>query len=195
MIKVADIAYARLSAPDLDTQEEFLRHFGMARAARTENALYMRGSDSQHHIHITEKGDVGTVGLGFNAASEDDLARAAEIEGASDVEAIDEPGGGQRVRLTDPNGYRIEIVWGLAELEPLAVRENAVNIGSDHSRRVGKLTRLERGPSHVKRLGHAVFVTANFEATIAWYRENAAWCLETASEDLRAFLEQNYADR
>ena len=98
MIKVADIAYARLRAPDLDAQEEFLRHFGMARAARTDKALYMRGTDPQHHIHITELGDVGTIGLGFNAASEADLARAAEIEGASAVEAIDEPRRGARRR-------------------------------------------------------------------------------------------------
>src|SRR5581483_1313889 len=55
--KVTDIAYGRLRSPDLDVQEEFLTNFGMKKVERTANALYMRGSDPAHHIHITEKGD------------------------------------------------------------------------------------------------------------------------------------------
>ena len=43
IIKVTDMAYGRLRSPDLDAQEEFLTHFGIVRAERTENALYMRG--------------------------------------------------------------------------------------------------------------------------------------------------------
>ena len=56
-IKVTDIAYGRLKAPDLDLMEEFLTRFGMVRADRTSTALYMRGTDPAHHIHITEKGE------------------------------------------------------------------------------------------------------------------------------------------
>src|SRR3989338_7795135 len=56
-IKVTDIAYGRLRSPDLDQAEEFLTDFGMVRAARTPTALYMRGSDPQHHIHVTERGE------------------------------------------------------------------------------------------------------------------------------------------
>ena len=50
--------YGRLQAPDLDLEEEFLTAFGMVRAARTPTALYMRGTDPAHHIHVTEKGVV-----------------------------------------------------------------------------------------------------------------------------------------
>jgi hypothetical protein len=92
--KVADIAYARLSAPDLDQQEEFLTHFGLVRAARTPTALYMRGSDPAHHLHITELGEPRFIGLAYHAASEDELAKLAKASGASGVEAMDEPGGG-----------------------------------------------------------------------------------------------------
>ena len=56
-IKVTDLAYGRLRAPDLDAMEEFLTHFGLVRAERTPTALYMRGSDPPHHIHVTEKGE------------------------------------------------------------------------------------------------------------------------------------------
>jgi hypothetical protein len=50
VIKAFDLAYGRLRSPDLDKQEEFLTDFGMVRADRTKNALYMRGTDAQHHI-------------------------------------------------------------------------------------------------------------------------------------------------
>ena len=73
VIKVTDFAYGRLRAPDLDVMEEFLTHFGMLRAERTQNALYMRGTDPAHHIHVTEKGNAAFVGLAYYAASADDL--------------------------------------------------------------------------------------------------------------------------
>ena len=110
-IKVRDLAYVRLRAPDLDAQEEFLSHFGLTRAARTPKALYMRGSDPVHHLHVTEKADNASfVGFAYHAASEEDLKRVVTAPGASAVEAIDEPGGGRRVRLREPNGYQMEVV-------------------------------------------------------------------------------------
>jgi hypothetical protein len=87
-IKVRDLAWVRLRAPDLDAQEEFLTHFGLTRAARTPTALYMRGTDPAHHIHVTEKAkDAGFVGFAYHAAAEGDLARVAATPGASAVEA------------------------------------------------------------------------------------------------------------
>jgi len=38
-------------------------------------------------------------------------------------------------------------------------------------RRKGELFRIERGPSHIKRFGHFVIMSKNFEKTLAWYRE------------------------
>src|SRR6266516_5729845 len=102
VIKAFDLAYGRIRSPDLDKQEEFLTDFGMARAERTPTALYMRGTDPPHHIHVTEKGEPKFVGLAYYAAREDDLKRLAKAPGASAIEAIDEPGGGKRVRLTEP---------------------------------------------------------------------------------------------
>ena len=56
LIKVKDLAYVRLRAPVLDVQEEFLTHFGLTRAARTPNALYMRGTGPRHHLHHRRHG-------------------------------------------------------------------------------------------------------------------------------------------
>src|SRR6185312_15582353 len=172
VIKVADMAWGRLRSPDLDVQEEFLTRFGLIKTARTANALYMRGTDPTHHIHVTEKGDPKFVGFAYYAASEDDLARLAKAPGASGIESIDEPGGGKRVRLTEPNGYQIEVVHGLASVEPIKIRaRQKLNTGESPLSRAGELMRLPKGASHVKRIGHGVLMTPKFAETVAWFRE------------------------
>jgi catechol 2,3-dioxygenase-like lactoylglutathione lyase family enzyme len=172
MVKVHDIAYVRLAAPDLDAQEQFLTDFGTVRSARTANALYMRGTDAHHHLHITEQGPARFIGLGYTLDSEDDLHAAGRLPGASGIENIDEPGGGRRVWLREPNGYRIELVYGIATPPALPVPPSSMNIGTDRSARVGIEKRLARGPSHVKRLGHCVFVSPNPRATFDWFHQN-----------------------
>jgi len=170
-IKVSDMAYGRLRAPDLDVMEEFLTRFGMVRAERTNTALYMRGTDPAHHIHVTEKGAPKFVGFAYYAASEDDLERIARAPGASGIEALDEPGGGKRVRLTDPNGYQIEVVHGIDAVAPIATKRQKLNTGEDPLLRAGELMRLPKGPSHVKRIGHGVLMTPKFRETVDWFRE------------------------
>jgi catechol 2,3-dioxygenase-like lactoylglutathione lyase family enzyme len=171
LIKVKDLAYGRLRAPDLDAQEEFLTHFGMTRAARTPSALYMRGTDPAHHIHVTEKGDPRFVGFAYYAASEEDLHRVAKAPGASGVEAIDEPGGGKRVRLKEPNGYQIEVVHGIEKLAPVPVVRDPMNTGSEPLRRAGTLMRLGKAPAPIKRIGHGVMGTPKVKETVQWFRE------------------------
>ena len=171
LIKVKDLAYGRLRAPDLDTMEEFLTHFGMVRAARTPSALYMRGTDPSHHLHVTEKGDPRFVGFAYYAASEEDLQRVAKAPGASAGEAIDEPGGGKRVRLREPNGYQIEVVHGIETLAPIPVVRDPMNSGNEPLRRAGKLMRLAKAPAPIKRMGHGVLGTPKVKETVQWFRE------------------------
>ncbi len=188
MIKVTDVAYGRIRSPDLDRQEEFLTNFGMVRAERTKTALYMRGSDPEHHIHITELGEPGFIALAFNVDSEEELERTARIDGASPVEEMDEPGGGKRVRLTEPNGYTIEIVHGMEMLEPLEVSRFALNMGPERLARKGELTRIDRGPSQVKRIGHAVMMAPDLKKSIAWVRDTLGL---VCSDDVYAGEEDN----
>jgi catechol 2,3-dioxygenase-like lactoylglutathione lyase family enzyme len=174
IIRVADIAWGRIRSPDLDKQEEFLTRFGMIRSERTDNALYMRGTGSSHHIHVTELGDPGFVSLAFRARNEDDLHKlAAEAEDASGVEDIDEPGGGKRVRLIEPNGYTIEVVHGVAEVDEIPIQRHAYNFGNiDKYKRAGELWRVDKGPARVMRIGHGVLGTTKLEESTAWVRKH-----------------------
>jgi hypothetical protein len=171
VIKVTDMAYGRLRSPDLDAQEEFLTHFGMVRAARTKNALYMRGTEPTHHIHVTEKGEPGFVGMAYYAASEEDLERVSKVSGASSVEDLDEPGSGKRVRLKEPNGYQIEVVWGIEQLPPIPVHRVPMNTGSEPLRRAGTLMRLPKEPTPIRRIGHGVMGSPKLVETVQWFRD------------------------
>jgi len=188
LIKVKDLAYGRLRAPDLDVMEEFLTHFGMVRAARTPTALYMRGTDPSHHLHVTEKGDPAFVGFAYHAASEDDLGRVAKAPGASPVEEIDEPGGGKRVRLREPNGYQIEVVHGIETLPRIPVARDPMNTGNEPLRRAGTLMRLAKAPAPIKRIGHGVLGSPQVRETVQWFRETLGFI---CSDDVYAGEKHN----
>jgi catechol 2,3-dioxygenase-like lactoylglutathione lyase family enzyme len=169
MIKVRDIAYVRFSAPDLAAMERYLTDFGLVVHARENDVLYARACDPSPYVHVTELGEPGFQAVGFEAVSAEDLVAASKMEGASAVEKIEAPGGGQRVRFTDPDGFTVEVVHGREELEPLPLRLAApLNFGNRAERR-GELQRVQAGPACVKRLGHAVLRVSDFRRSEAWY--------------------------
>ncbi|MEK9679546.1 MAG: VOC family protein [Rhodospirillaceae bacterium] len=168
IIKARDIAWIRLQSPDLDQAETFLTDFGLQKAERTEAALYMRGTDAEHHLHVTELGPPKVIGVAFHANSASDLDRLADKgDGASDVEDINEPGGGKRVRLTSHNVFQIEVVHGLDQVSALPVERQLMNTGSARVRQ-GEYMRTDVQPSLVKRIGHAVFSTPEVRPSVDW---------------------------
>ena len=171
MIKVADITFGRLQSPDLDQAEEFLLDFGMVRADRTKNTLYMRGTGQDPFIHVTHLGEEKFIGLAFRVNNEDELEKISKLDGASEIEKMDEPGGGKRVRLTDPHGYQVEVVCNQVLVDEINIPRFKVNDANNIDVRVSELTRIKPGPSHVKRLGHAVIMTKDLWGGTKWYRE------------------------
>jgi len=183
MIKVRDVAYVRFAAPDLGEMERFLTDFGLVVAARDGERLYARGTDPAPWFHHTVRGEPAFRGVGFEAASADDLARAASLDGASPVATLDDPGGGQCVRFTDPDGFQVEIVHGRTPAAPLPVRGAApCNRGSER-RRHGRLQRVPVGPASVKRLGHVVLQVSDFQQSEQWYKSRFGFL---TSDEVRA---------
>lgn len=171
-LKVHDLAYIRVRLPDLDHAQKFLTDFGLMPVLRTDDRLYMRGTGPSHHIHVTERGEDKLLSLAFSVASEADLRAATRVPGASAVEDIDEPGGGRRVWLTDPDGNRIEIVWGIEAADPIPTSRHPLNDALDGLRRAGALMRHQRGPAKALRIGHGVFMSTEPGPMLAWYREH-----------------------
>lgn len=170
MIKIRDVAFVRFGAPDLDTMERFTRDFGLVTSERSDTALYTRGTDPEPYVHVTERGEAGFRGVAFDAASAEDLATAAGMEGASPVEDLDGPGGGRRVRFVDPDGFPVEVVHGRRPLEALSVRSTPPHNRGSERTRLGEPLRFESGPAQVKRIGHAVLRVSDFRRSQAWYQ-------------------------
>ena len=172
MIKVTDVAYVRFRAPDLDKMETFLKDFGLERSARTDKALYMRACGPDHHVHVTELGDPEFVGMAFYAANEEDLYKLSQETGASEPEPIDEPGKGKKIRLIDPDGFLVDVVYGIQELEPIKIRNSyKPNSGGSYQRK-GEFVRLEKGPTQCLRLGHVVIGVSNFKRSNKFYKSH-----------------------
>lgn len=157
MIAVEDVIYVRYRVPDLDAMERFLSDFGLLRAERTPNALYMRGLSDSPYLHVSELGaQAAGVGFGMRAASLDDLHVLASDTGAR-VETNPLPGGGHCVRLTDPAGFEVWVHHGLAAQCVAQPRTPHFKYNVFWKRqRHGATVRSPAGPSHVYRLGHVV---------------------------------------
>jgi catechol 2,3-dioxygenase-like lactoylglutathione lyase family enzyme len=84
---------------------------------------------------------------------------------------VNEPGGGKRVRLVEPNGYQIEVIHGMQGVPPIKVERDFPNSGREPHRRVGRLMRLSKSPTPIQRIGHGVLSTPKVKETVAWFRE------------------------
>jgi catechol 2,3-dioxygenase-like lactoylglutathione lyase family enzyme len=197
IIKATDLAYVRVRVPDLDKAEAFMKDFGLRQAARSDNALYMRGTCADHHIHVTELGAPKFVSLAFAAGSADDLRKLSQLPGASAVEPIAEPGGGHRVWLKDPDGNAVEVVHGIERAQPIPTPRHPLNDAVDGLRRAGGLARHQRGPAQVLRLGHGVLMSPSMAPMLTWYRETLGLLLsdEVRGPDNELVLSFNRLDR
>jgi len=171
MIKVDDIAFVRFNAPDLDAMEAFLVDFGLTRAHRDANTLYMRGADCYPFLHVTHKGEPGFAGVAFKARSLDDLQKLAR-ETDTRIEPLDGPGGGHRVRLVDPNGNAVEVVAGRTSAAAIALPDAPPPNDGRTKHRYNTRKQTQPGAAHVKRLGHCVLNVKNFRESEAWYKEH-----------------------
>ena len=172
MIKVKDIAYVRFSVPDLKAMEKFAGDFGLRLVGRDGDTLYHRGTDPTAYCHVAELGEPGFRAVAFEVESRADLERASQIDGASPIETIQSPGGGQQVQLIDPDGHRVEIVYGRDTPAALSVpTSRGVNRGSSRER-LGTVHRPPPGSSSVKRLGHIVLKVHDFAVSQAWYQSH-----------------------
>ncbi|MBK5332388.1 MAG: hypothetical protein JJD93_10480 [Ilumatobacteraceae bacterium] len=145
-IKVNDIAFVRFRVPDLDVMQVFLEEFGMQCAERTDDTLYMRGTDDEGFVHVAHLGaEAGFIGLAFEANLRADLDVLANHDEFSDVVELDGPGGGGVVRATDPNGFRVEVVAGRGSVGRLPVPAAAIRNDADSQPRKGARRRARVG--------------------------------------------------
>ena len=169
VIKVEDIAHVRFAAPDLAAMRSFLEDFGMS-VLEEGGRLYGKGSDGRPFIHVTESGEAKFLAVGLRAETVADLEKLAVSEGVV-VEELDEPGGGRIVRLTDPDGYGVEVVAGQAKTDASLPFADPPRNSASAKPRLRSMVRLDPAPAHVRRIGHAVLKVRDFRISEKWYKD------------------------
>lgn len=173
IVRIEETAYILFQIPDLPKQKAFLEDFGMVTVLHTADRLFMRGFGTDPFIYQAERGPVARfLGAGFSAGDAGALETLAQRTGQP-VEQLDTPGGGRRVRLTDPDGFLVDVLHGRESVAPLATRRETLpqNTPGD-KRRINSEQRAPLAPTAVERFGHYVISVADFSASFQWYHRH-----------------------
>jgi catechol 2,3-dioxygenase-like lactoylglutathione lyase family enzyme len=74
------------------------------------------------------------------------------------------------VKLIDPNGFQIEVIAGRSAVDRIDAPARLPLNDAHATPRLDAVKRIEKGASHVKRLGHCVLNVKNFRESEAWYK-------------------------
>ena len=119
-----------LTVPDLTLAEDFFtRTWHLQVVARTDNALYLRGAGSDHHLLALHHapGAARILHITLRARSLNALSLAAQktVSAGGHVLAstapLTEPGGGHAITLADPDGRVFRLVYEDEQLDPIDV--------------------------------------------------------------------------
>lgn len=173
VVCAVDTAYIMFQVPDLDKQKSFLQDFGMLEVSQGDDRLYMRGYNSAPYIYEAVKGrDAKFLGAGFLLGSEEDLVRISNETGEP-IGEIEGPGAGKRVRLHDPDGFVVDLVYGRAPVDSVETRRDALPVNLPQQKnRINHGQRTPLAPSAIERFGHYVLMVSDFKASFKWYRKH-----------------------
>jgi catechol 2,3-dioxygenase-like lactoylglutathione lyase family enzyme len=172
-VKATRLAYLLWERPDLDRAGKFLLDFGMQVVERTADAIYLRGSAEAPFCYVVHRAPRARfVGLALEVASRADLELLSQVSGASEIESLRTPGGGEVVRLTDPSGFRVEAVFGQQRYAALPRRAALDHNTADAQARVNAAQRSPVAAPEVVKLGHVVLEVADYQQTCGWYTQH-----------------------
>ncbi len=120
--RATSLAHLVFARPDLAKAAEFFHDFGLVEVSRDDERLLLRGTGPGPCCLIVERAERPRfVGLGLTVGSREELERLAALPGASPIEEARLPGGGLCVRLTDPAGFRVDVLYGRTPAAELMV--------------------------------------------------------------------------
>jgi catechol-2,3-dioxygenase len=170
IIRADAVAYVMFERPDLEKQLAFLQDFGMQVAEQNEQAIYLKGHGVSPWFYCASKGDKARfLGAGYSVTSREQLETLARETGIT-IDSCAGPGGGERVRLTDPDGFIVDVVHGREEVPRTPTRsEPFVRNTPGEKHRVNTTVRSVAEPTPLEKLGHMVLAVSNFEESAQWY--------------------------
>jgi hypothetical protein len=117
-----------------------------------------------------EPGDTDAfLGFGATAASRTDLETLAAATGRP-VETASGPGGGHVVRLTDPDGLQVDVVYGALPGKALPTVHALPKVNTPTQKaRVNATVRPPLQAAPIFKLGHVVLQRPDFDRAAQWY--------------------------
>ncbi len=172
-VKATRLAYLIWERPDLERAAAFLTDFGLIEMQRSDTAIYFRGTAAAPFCYEVRRAErAAFVGFALELVSRDALQALARLPGASPVQPLNKPGGGECVQLRDPSGFLVEAVYGQQADAALPHRSALALNNVDSRTRVNDTQRPPVAVPDVIKLGHVVLELADFQATCAWYTQH-----------------------
>ena len=180
-IRILRTAFITYSHADLGVARRFLLDFGFKiLEERDGKDIFFHGLGSEPFVYRAKQaeGESSFDGGAFEVESRDELEKAAQIDGATSIYALDTPGGGEAVTLTDPAGYKCHLVYGQTPRVPDGPqREKLVVNFEDEKPRLGRFQRVPPGPAPVYRWSHVgvAYPMGMFQEMFDWYTTNLSF--------------------
>jgi catechol 2,3-dioxygenase-like lactoylglutathione lyase family enzyme len=171
IVKANELLFVHFERPDLDRAKQYARDFGMIVVAQNETDLFMRGTGSQPYIYRVTLGPTARfLGLGLSVPTREGLQRLSTAFGRP-IEQSDAPGGGSVVRLRDPEGVAVDVLYGFTPNTLLPVRAAIPHNAPNQTVRVNDTQRPALEPPQVTKLGHLVLEAPDFDVSVRWYMD------------------------
>src|SRR5258708_10433372 len=162
------VVYERTNVPEMT---RFLGDFGLIAVATTGDGIsYFRGHGTPAYVvAIVPSNQDRFAGFAVSVAKAGDLEELSKVCGVG-IDAAEGPGGGRRVRLVDPDGFRLDVIHGAASVAPLPTRDALIPVNTpDRHARTNAGVRTPVEPSPIFRFGHVVLQRPNVEESAARY--------------------------
>lgn len=176
LARATALAYLHAGRPDLERACAFLKDFGLIELERDGagrgQVRYFRGTGRQPCIYKISKTTLPRfIGFGLTVA---DAAGFAALAKRFDVpvQANTDPGGGQILRIPDPDGHCLDILHGQTAAAALPARAALRHNAPCERVRINATQRPPLAPPEVTKLGHIVLQTPHFARNLQWYMEN-----------------------
>lgn len=170
--RAQSLAFLMFDKRDLRRAQRFWQDFGLITVSLTEERLVMRAAGPAPAVLVARRARRSRyVGAAFVVPDDTDLAALQRGSAGQALSPDAIPGGGQGLRLRDPDGHEVWLLqrWGrvdpLPEPEPLTNQMNTLR----QVRRVNATVRSPIAPARVGRLGHVVLQTTDFQRMSQWY--------------------------
>jgi hypothetical protein len=170
LVRADAMANVTFERRDVDRMGQFLEDFGFIPCGMNREARFYRGyGDSAYLVAVIPSHQDRFVGFAMTAQDRASLERLAAARGRP-IELHDGPGGGERVRLFDPNGLQVDLIHGAVKIERKVTRREPILVNTPLvNARINAGVRTPVEPSPVFRLGHVVLQSPDFDRTLDWY--------------------------